>query len=507
MNASTTSVPPQPRVQFQYADAELVFGLVAAVGTDLDDFQPRLEANLRQFKYTPVAVRLSSFLKRLDSDLLGSWEVHLKDAPEYERLMSHMTGGTKLREETAYGGILALHAAAEIRAARPSAPSDEFLPRRAHVLRSLKHPEEVRALRRIYGPGFFLIALYAPPEERLRTLCRSMSEDEAKRVMERDEDEPPKPGQPNLGQQTRETFALADVFIRASNADEQLGRFMDMVFGKPCANPTREEHAMFLAYAASVRSASLSRQVGAAIMTPQGEIVATGANDTPAPGGGEYWPGKEDRRDHVLGVDTNDEQKARIVVKIMRALRPEDGRSDDELRVDGKKLLRGTGVLEITEFGRDLHAEMDALLACGRVGISPRGCTLFCTTFPCHNCAKHIVAAGIQRVVYIEPYPKSRAMDLHSDAVSMDPACLGEKVLFEPFVGVGPRKYFDLFSSMGISTGFEIERKKDGKPIPWTRGDGKPRVPMIPSSYLERERSAAEDVSEIIEWIEKRTKP
>ncbi|MDN3612645.1 hypothetical protein QWZ16_23945 [Vibrio ostreicida] len=26
--------------------------------------------------------------------------------------------------------------------------------------------------------------------------------------------------------------------------------------------------------------------------------------------------------------------------------------------------------------------------------------------FPCHNCAKHIVASGIKRVVYVEPYPK-----------------------------------------------------------------------------------------------------
>src|SRR5262245_26428752 len=137
---------PKLQVLFQSSDTELVFGLVAAVGTDLEDFQARLEAHLRQFKYNPITVRLSGFVKRLSSEILDSWEVHLKEAPEYERLMSYMKGGTRLREETGYGGIMALHAAAEIRAARPREPENEFLHRTAHILRSLKHPEEVHAL-------------------------------------------------------------------------------------------------------------------------------------------------------------------------------------------------------------------------------------------------------------------------------------------------------------------------------------------------------------------------
>jgi deoxycytidylate deaminase len=74
--------------------------------------------------------------------------------------------------------------------------------------------------------------------------------------------------------------------------------------------------------------------------------------------------------------------------------------------------------LDITEFGRPVHAEMEAILSCARIGISPKMGTLYCTTFPCHNCAKHIVAAGIKRVVYVEPYPKSKAEKLHSDSLN-----------------------------------------------------------------------------------------
>jgi deoxycytidylate deaminase len=30
-------------------------------------------------------------------------------------------------------------------------------------------------------------------------------------------------------------------------------------------------------------------------------------------------------------------------------------------------------------------------------------------SFPCHMCARHIIATGLREVVYIEPYPKSVA--------------------------------------------------------------------------------------------------
>ena len=40
------------------------------------------------------------------------------------------------------------------------------------------------------------------------------------------------------------------------------------------------------------------------------------------------------------------------------------------------------------------------------------------TTCPCHNCTRHIIAAGLSSVTYIEPYPKSRAADPHEDAAA-----------------------------------------------------------------------------------------
>src|SRR5690349_8629760 len=48
-----------------------------------------------------------------------------------------------------------------------------------------------------------------------------------------------------------------------------------------------------------------------------------------------------------------------------------------------------------------------------------KGATLFCTTFPCHMCARLIIASGVKAVVLIEPYPKSKTHDLYSDSVEV----------------------------------------------------------------------------------------
>src|ERR1035441_9924393 len=94
----------------------------------------------------------------------------------------------------------------------------------------------------------------------------------------------------------------------------------------------------------------------------------------------------------------------------MAVLRPR--LSKPKRLTEGNRLLKNSGLFDMTEYGRAVHAEMDALLTCARSGISPRNGTLYTTTFPCHNCTRHLVAAGIRRVVYIEPYPKSKATKL-----------------------------------------------------------------------------------------------
>jgi len=149
-------------------------------------------------------------------------------------------------------------------------------------------------------------------------------------------------------------------------------------------------------------------------------------------------------------------------------------------------------IRDLTEYGRVVHAEMEALLSCSRGGFSTAGTTLYCTTFPCHNCAKHIIAAGVLRVVYVEPYPKSKALQFHDDSIARDGGVSQDgMVRFEPFVGIGPRRFFDLFS-MRLGASYSLIRKEDatGKPKPWSIERAQLRIQMRPASYLELEEEA-----------------
>jgi hypothetical protein len=51
--------------------------------------------------------------------------------------------------------------------------------------------------------------------------------------------------------------------------------------------------------------------------------------------------------------------------------------------------LVGSSVMDLTEYGRIVHAEMCAICDAARVGRSVNGATLYCTTFPCHNCVRY----------------------------------------------------------------------------------------------------------------------
>ncbi len=133
-----------------------------------------------------------------------------------------------------------------------------------------------------------------------------------------------------------------------------------------------------------------------------------------------------------------------------------------------------------------------SLLSCSRNGLSTVDATLYCTTFPCHNCAKHIVAAGVDRVVYVEPYPKSKAFQFHDDSIATTGLDSQDgKVKFDAFVGIGPRRFFDLFS-MRLGSSYPLIRKDNetGKAMKWNIETARLRIQMKPASYLDLEAEA-----------------
>jgi cytidine deaminase len=251
-----------------------------------------------------------------------------------------------------------------------------------------------------------------------------------------------------------------------------------ILFGHPFVTPTREEFGMFQAKAAALRSADLSRQVGAAITTRSGDVIAVGTNEVPRAGGGLYWPGDDgDARDFQTGRNASLEMRKTTLAEILAVLVGKGALDLARLgaaNVSGASQallpdLRDSQLMSLGEFGRTVHAEMTALTDALRHGVSTVGATLYSTTFPCHNCTRHIIAAGIDRVVYVEPYPKSHAEALHRDAITVDESARAEgRVAFQPFVGVSPQRYLELFAAAE-------RRDGDGAPKVWRPRDARPR--------------------------------
>lgn len=53
---------------------------------------------------------------------------------------------------------------------------------------------------------------------------------------------------------------------------------------------------------------------------------------------------------------------------------------------------------------RTIHAEVNAVLQCAKYGIATQGSEVYVTHFPCLNCTKTLIQAGIKKVNYIEDY-------------------------------------------------------------------------------------------------------
>ena len=509
--------------------SELFIGLVGAVGINLDDVFKNIRGILEKFNYNAYQIKISDFFydpyfkekyqvdigkkSKNNTDIFQKFYSKIEDKQTIKNILEHnkfpntylkMEAGNQIRKSSGYSSILAMYTMRKVRRLRKQ-NNLESHKNSAYIFQSLKHPEESKLLSEAYGSGYYQIGVYSAEEERVEHLKKSMNEDSAKVLIKKDMDEENKP----YGQKTRGTFQLSDFFIKQyPQQEKELERIFDLIFGHPYITPTLDEHMMYMAYTYSTRSADLSRQVGAVICNESKDVIGMGSNDVPRFGGGPYWPGddQEDWRDYKYiqdewksngsenrgkkGEDTNQINRDQIIEKIIKVFKDEiDGSfSKDKISEIKLKLLKEAGINDIKEFGRPTHAEVSAILNCTRNGISPQGGTIYCTTFPCHNCTRHIIDAGIQKVVFIEPYPSSKAKLLHCDSILVESSKSDKKkVTFEHFIGIAARRYLDLFS-LKLGMGHPIKRKdKQGKTVNFNRKTTKIRVPLIMMSYQDKE--------------------
>jgi deoxycytidylate deaminase len=526
---STTAVASDSRGLLQARAAhELFFAVVGPVGAGSSHVARQLtrslkEATLGGVPFTCEMLKASDVI-RASYGSQAQQDTALGSLTPVKKKVAMQERGDKLRIND--HAAIAASLVAKIAEARALAQGAVFTREtpvepdgkpRAFVIDSLKHPAEVKLLRRLYGDAFVLIGVVCSPPVLERRLSNALftgverelpaSKAILKEFIERDADD----ADHKHGQHVTDAFHEADFFVdntpdiptpASGNFKDavdsrligELSRLVSIILHDRIRRPSIDESAMHAAYSAQLQSSCLSRQVGAALVDERGNIVATGTNEVPKAGGGVYGedmgPGRFENRCAFCENGgkgpfcSNNTQQNALIEDVLKALYG-TALPAEELK---EKLLvvRKTRLGGLLEFSRSVHAEMDALLSAGRSGVSTVGSRLFVTTYPCHYCARHIVSAGVYEVQYIEPYPKSRAIDLHGDAiesvpenwvppkrlsfhdqvlsqkgqgsgtdqslpsipisieVGKSPAASG-KVLFRPFVGVAPRLYARVF--------------------------------------------------------------
>ena len=474
---------------------ELVIALVGYAGAGCTEIANKLDINLTTKGYRCVKIKLSKLIESLSDENI--FEVSENQSTigieRLARATELQNQGDKLRNDYT-NDVIVREAIKQFSLNRDGREIGSS--RIAFILDSVKHLDEVELLRELYGPSFRLLAVHCSKPIRLGRLFgdvhsdakfRGADEDEVLSFMERDEkDQNRNPS----GQQVRDAFYLGDYFLdnEHKNDDkdklqvlEQIDKFTDLLLGKRLFRPSSSESGIYHAFSASRHSACLSRQVGASLQSEDGRIISNGSNEVPKFNGGVYgdestgdenrcfgWEFKSGAIEFTGCHNTRKKQEIKNNIakwlsddffkNIATKLKEEDSNFKEDaflenikkgIAVNEKELEQAPGISELLEFSRSIHAEMDALFSAARAGHSTKNTVLYCTTFPCHNCARHMVTAGVKEVVYVEPYVKSLALELHSDSLtdrkeeSKNSNNNPIKMLISPFTGVGPRM-FDL---------------------------------------------------------------
>ncbi|WP_299213199.1 anti-phage dCTP deaminase [uncultured Aquimarina sp.] len=470
---------------------ELIIGLCGPIGSDINFVSESLKEILEDtFGYDCIEIKLSDFIRM-------QFEIPKKEKKfsYYEELINK---GNELRNQ--FGNdILSKLIVHEITKDRQSkSKTDKELVKKkriCYIINSIKHISEYRLLKRVYQNIFYFIGVFSPLEVRKENLSvKGIENPDIERLVKIDSEQVE-----DHGQKVSKTFPNADYFLRIEDSNDKIvndkiQRFLDLVFGTKITTPTYQETAMYMASSASANSACLSRQVGASITNKLGDIISVGWNDVPKYGGNLYTENDLNGDDHRCinksgGKCFNDEEKNELINLITEKLVEEEVINKEKSN-DVFNILKDSRIRDLIEFSRAVHAEMHAMInATQKSGSEILGGKLFCTTYPCHNCARHIVAAGIKEVYYIEPYKKSLALKLHSDSIT-ERFNTENRVKVLMYDGVSPKRYIDLFKINDAE-----KRKKDGKKLIVKRKKASPRKSVSLEAIPFLEKKATEELN------------
>jgi deoxycytidylate deaminase len=318
------------------------------------------------------------------------------------------------------------------------------------VVDGLRNSHEVEEMRKIY-PRFFLTAVCSEKEERWSRVRDDYDggfnefEDDDRRDQNEDF---------KWGQSVQKCVDEADyVYYNSEHHTVNLNgnenpdaRKIERVFRKRADDfvplmreegqprgPTTDEIQIAAAYAQSHSSTCLKRHVGAVVtITRKGQEfpISMGFNENP--------PGIRTCKSESACYKDED-MLSKLKARGKKLFCPVCGELNEELnepwacskcRTSLKAWFHPSRNMELCTA---IHAEERAILSLG--DRSADGGTLYVTTFPCFQCARLILDAGIKNIVYVEAYPvKETTVFLSANGLNV-----------RPFSGFTARAFFRVF--------------------------------------------------------------
>ena len=224
---------------------ELVFGLIAPIGVDLDVVSEVLDTTLREMRYHAHVLRVTQLMREIGIEApVTSYDASLPEGSFVRSYRDRIAHANKIRSVLGDFALaaLAISAIRSFRLEERQRRSDErssfdelsneeppeeepITASQASGIRQLQRPAEVLLLREVYGRQFILISAYASQDWRIQRIQEREKESRGGLVEDIDAQmlarrlvlQDAKESQDLNGQNVRDAFPLGDVFIDATS--------------------------------------------------------------------------------------------------------------------------------------------------------------------------------------------------------------------------------------------------------------------------------------------------
>lgn len=412
---ATSAIPAKAGL----AHTPLVIGLTGPVGSGVSTVSRVLES--KGFRRISLSSPIKEeFATRHGKDAPLTFK-H-KDVPDWRKSLQDI-GDEKRKENLSHWIELAF---------KSELPDDRDI-----VVDGIRNTGEIDALRHRYPQCYVAAIVAAKPTRWLRVMD---AYDKDLKAFERDDRRDADEELP-YGQQVEKCVQAADYLVwnerelrpdtvRSNNIWDKLAPDIALMRGIAGRYPTSSETYITSAYATAHSSRCLKRFVGAVIVSEDGRPLSMGYNENPismSPCEIQY---------NYCYKDAN--MEARLEER-GKTYCPSCGHAHDQLKKPwrcehcGDNLKLALFPSRNIELCTAIHAEERAIRS---LGDRPAGgSTLYVTTFPCLQCSRYIVDAGITRVVYVEAYPVKESADFLQQ----------NNIVVEPFEGFKARAFNRIF--------------------------------------------------------------